>query len=161
MTKRIVNCISIFILIFHTCLSYFHFCIYVQSYLFQVVRQFYIEKDKDSLPRSQSILCCRGSDAILPRIAILVLLRTINTKQLANRQKSIRILHIVPVQSIFTGLNEENNDIPDENTMRYLPPSPPPDITRKTHGTPPDVLCPRPPGHTTLDLELCAEANGI
>ena len=72
---------------FHTYLSYFHFCIYVQSYLFQVVRQFYIEKDKDSLPRSQSIswLCCRGSDAILPRIAILVLLRTINTKQLANR----------------------------------------------------------------------------
>ena len=72
---------------FHTYLSYFHFCIYVQSYLFQVVRQFYIEKDKDSLPRSQSIswLCCHGSDAILPRIAILVLLRTINTKQLANR----------------------------------------------------------------------------
>ena len=157
---------------FHTYLSYLSFILILHTFTSVFMFRVTFFKSYDNSTSEKTKIRChdrsqfrdcvyRGSDAILPRIAILVLLRTINTKQLENRQKSIRMLHIVPVQSISAGLNEENNDIPDENTMCYLPPSPPPNITRKTHGTPPDVLCPRPPGHPTLDLELRAEANGI
>ena len=81
--SRIVNCISIFILIFHTFTSVFMF----RVTFFKSYDNSTSEKTKIRChDRSQLRDCVyRGSDAILPRIAILVLLRTINTKQLANR----------------------------------------------------------------------------
>lgn len=81
---------------FHTYLSYLSFILILHTFTSVFMFRVTFFKSYDNSTSEKTKIRChdrsqfrdcvyRGSDAILPRIAILVLLRTINMKQLANR----------------------------------------------------------------------------